>query len=250
MTGAAPRIVWLSRDDPPDAFPPLESAFVEPDGLLAAGGDLSAERLLYAYRNGIFPWYDEGQPILWWSPDPRCIIAPSELHLARRLRRTLAKSDFFVSFNLAFDDVIARCADERAGQPGTWITEDMSRAYRKLHCDGWAHSVEVWQGETLVGGLYGLSIGKAFFGESMFSETSGGSKLALLVLCRELVKRDFEVLDCQVVSPHLSSLGATLMPRPDFANLLARACVAKTQLILPASKRRPISDFLPAVRPE
>lgn len=247
MTGAAPRIAWISRDDPPDAFPPLESAFAEPDGLLAAGGDLSAERLLYAYRHGIFPWYDEGQPILWWSPDPRCIIVPSALHLARRFRRTLARSDFSVTFNQAFDDVIARCADDREGQLGTWITEDMSGAYRKLHLAGWAHSVEIWLGNALVGGLYGLAIGKAFFGESMFSGTTGASKAAIAVLCQELVKRDFDVLDCQVESPHLTSLGASLMPRSDFADLLARACVANTQLEFQSGYRCPIGDFLPTV---
>ncbi len=239
----SPNITWISSDDPPDAFPQIDSAFDVPDGLLAAGGDLSPERLLYAYRHGIFPWYDDGQPILWWSPDPRCVLRPHEFHVSRRLRRSLAGSKFQVSFNQAFGDVIGACAEDRIGQQGTWITDDMNAAFSALHQAGWAHSVEVWRDDLLIGGLYGLSIGKAFFGESMFSLESNASKSAMFALCEELASRGFAVLDCQVVSPHLLSLGATLMPRQKFALLLEKACKSGFQLELD-SDRRPISDYL------
>ena len=245
MTGRAPRIAWISRDDSPDAFPPVDQAFTEPDGLLAAGGDLSADRLLYAYRHGIFPWYDDGQPILWWSPDPRCVLVPQEFHLARRLRRALRSSGFEVSFNSAFDEVIEACSEHREGQSGTWITAGMKKAFKAMHRDGFAHSVDVWRGGVLIGGLYGLSIGSVFFGESMFSRESNASKAAMLVLCGELAERQFELLDCQVDSPHLSSLGAKLIPRPDFARILGNACKSGTCLELPSGVRRPITDYLP-----
>lgn len=219
-----PRITWISADDPPEAFPDVEQAAVEPDGLLAAGGDLEPERLLYAYRHGIFPWYDDGQPILWWSPDPRCAIRPESLHVSRRLRRSLRNSDFELSFNRAFADVIGLCAGPRPGQSGTWITSEMERAYVALHRLGWAHSVEVWREGELAGGLYGLCIGRAFFGESMFTRSTNASKAAMTALCRLLADRQFEILDCQVVSPHLESMGATLMSRAEFSDLLRRAC--------------------------
>ena len=245
MTGRAPGITWIGRDDPPDAFPSVDQAFREPDGLLAAGGDLSAARLLYAYRHGIFPWYDDGQPILWWSPDPRCVLVPQEFHLARRLRRSLRSSGLEVSFNSAFDEVIEACAAHREGQSGTWITEDMKKAFKAMHRDGFAHSVDVWRGGELVGGLYGLSIGRVFFGESMFSRKSNASKVAMLALCGELAERHFELLDCQVDSPHLSSLGAKLIPRSEFARILANACKSGACLELPTGVRRPIGDYLP-----
>ena len=245
MTGRAPRIAWISRDDSPDAFPPVDQAFTEPDGLLAAGGDLSADRLLYAYRHGIFPWYDDGQPILWWSPDPRCVLVPQEFHLARRLRRALRSSGFEVSFNSAFDEVIEACSEHREGQSGTWITAGMKKAFKAMHRDGFAHSVDVWRGGVLIGGLYGLSIGRVFFGESMFSRESNASKAAMLALCGELAERQFELLDCQVDSPHLSSLGAKLIPRPEFARILGNVCKSDTCLELPSGVRRPITDYLP-----
>ncbi len=244
MTRTAPRIVWLSPDDPPEAFPELDQAFTEPDGLLAAGGDLSAERLLYAYQKGIFPWYDDGQSILWWSPDPRCVLVPGEFHRAKRLQRFLKSAEFHVSFNNAFDEVIAACAGHREAQAGTWITGDMMHAYAELQRSGWAHSVEIWRDSALVGGLYGVSIGRAFFGESMFSRESNASKAAMLALCVELNDRQFEILDCQVDSPHLASLGATLMPRAEFAALLEIACEPAKPLCLPASAKRPITDYL------
>ena len=240
----SPNITWISSDDPPDAFPEIETAFDVPDGLLAAGGDLSPERLLYAYQHGIFPWYDDGQPILWWSPDPRCVLRPHEFHVSRRLRRSLARSNFEVSFNQSFDEVIGACAEDRIGQQGTWITDDMMDAYTYLHEQGWAHSVEIWHQMNLVGGLYGLAIGHAFFGESMFSRRSNASKAAMLALCQHMVMNDFEILDCQVESPHLASLGATLMPRNKFAAVLRRACKSRSQFREWPVERLQVLNFL------
>jgi leucyl/phenylalanyl-tRNA--protein transferase len=244
MTGRAPRIAWISPGDPPDAFPAVEQAFDEPDGLLAAGGNLSVDRLLYAYRHGIFPWYDEGQPILWWSPDPRCVLLPAEFHVAKRLRRSLKSSGIEVSFNRAFNKVIEACAEHRDGQAGTWITADMKKAYQALHEGGFAHSVEIWQGDSLVGGLYGLAIGRVFFGESMFSRENNASKAAMLALCQELALRDFELLDCQVASPHLASLGARLIRRSDFTKRLESACKSGALLELASGIKRPITEYL------
>ncbi len=224
-----PRIAWISQDDPPDAFPDISAALTVPDGLLAAGGDLKPDRLLYAYRRGVFPWFDSGQPILWWSPDPRCVIRPDSFHVARRLRRSIRNSEMCLSFNKAFGSVIESCAADRVGQEGTWITDEMIEAYSSLHDQGWAHSVEVWCADDLIGGLYGLAIGKAFFGESMFSQASNSSKIAMWALCEILADQDFEVFDCQVVSPHLTSLGAKLMPRTEFGELLKHACDPATK---------------------
>ena len=240
----SPNITWISSDDPPDSFPDIESAFAVPDGLLAAGGDLSPDRLLYAYRHGIFPWYDHGQPILWWSPDPRCVLRPHEFHVSRRLRRSLSRCNFEVSFNQAFGDVIAACAEKRSGQHGTWITTEMTSAYSILHEQGWAHSIEIWHAGCLEGGLYGLSIGRVFFGESMFSRQSNASKAAMFSLCQQLVTHDFEILDCQVESPHLISLGASLMPRRRFASVLRRACKTSSQFHAWPVERRRVLDFL------
>ena len=240
----SPNITWISSDDPPEAFPEIESAFDIPDGLLAAGGDLSPERLLYAYQHGIFPWYDSGQPILWWSPDPRCVLRPHEFHASKRLRRSLSRSKLEVSFNQAFSAVIAACAEDRSGQQGTWITDDMADAYSRLHQQGWAHSIEIWQENRLVGGLYGLAIGRAFFGESMFSRQTNASKAAMLALCQQMVLNDFEILDCQVESPHLVSLGASLMPRNKFAAVLRRACNTNSQYLDWPVGRRQMLDFL------
>ncbi len=240
----SPRITWISSEDPPEAFPELGSAFDTPDGLLAAGGDLSERRLLYAYRHGIFPWFDQGQPILWWSPDPRCVMQPDAFHLSRRLSRYLRQSGFEISFNTAFDEVIARCAENRDGQKGTWITSQMADAYSHLHGKGWAHSVEVWSGSVLSGGLYGLAIGKAFFGESMFSSHDNASKAAMLALCQLLKQAGIVVLDCQVESPHLLSLGARLMPRAEFAAMLSTACEPQSQLLTLPPGRVRITDFI------
>ena len=218
------RVVWLTTDDPPDAFPPVESALREPDGLLAAGGDLSTGRLLEAYRHGIFPWYDDGQPVLWWSPDPRCVFSRGDLHLARRLKRELRRSTAEVRFNTAFVEVIRACAGPRRYEQGTWITSDMITAYERLHRDGWAHSIEVWQDDTLIGGLYGVVIGRALFGESMFSHRSNASKIALLMLDRMLVDGRLGIIDCQMQSSHLSSMGASVIPRRRFVGILDSLC--------------------------
>ncbi len=220
----SPPINWISSGDPPDTFPDIEIALVEPDGLLAAGGDLSEQRLLYAYRHGIFPWFNDGQPILWWSPDPRCVLRPEELHVGKRLQRALRSSGFQISFNSAFADVIKRCADNRDGQDGTWITMAMNRAYNDLHTNGWAHSVEVWSAGKLVGGLYGLAIDHVFFGESMFTRETNASKAAMLALCRILSSNEFALFDCQIESPHLISLGARSISRSRFIEALQSAC--------------------------
>ncbi len=220
----SPGLHWISSDAPVDAFPEIDNALAEPDGLLAAGGDLSRERLIYAYRHGIFPWFDEGQPILWWSPNPRCVLRPDAFHVSRRLRRSLRRAALTVSFNRRFCDVMAGCAAPRPGQLGTWITEDMKAAYLALHEDGWAHSIEVWQDDRLAGGLYGLAIGRMFFGESMYSGVEHASKAALLVLTRIMHERGFPLLDCQVASPHLLTLGAMMMPRRQFREVLDSAC--------------------------
>ena len=218
------RVVWLTADDPPAAFPPVEDALREPDGLLAAGGDLTAERLLAAYRMGIFPWYDEGQPLLWWSPDPRCVFLKGDFRLSRRLHKVLKRSSVELRFNTAFADVIRACAGPRQHEQGTWITNDMILAYERLHDDGWAHSIEVWRDDRMIGGLYGLIIGRTLFGESMFSEESNASKIALLALNRMLHAGTLGMIDCQVQSSHLLSLGASVIPRSRFTKLLDSLC--------------------------
>lgn len=222
------RITWLSSADPPAAFPPVDRALTDPDGLLAAGGDLSAARLLYAYPRGIFPWYDSGQPILWWSPDPRCVFMPREFRLARRMDRERRRTAFTVTFNQAFPAVIAACAAPRRRLAGTWITSEMRMAYKCLHELGWAHSVEIWDDRRLVGGMYGLGIGRVFFGESMFSREANASKFALYALCHVLSARNFALLDCQTVSPHLLSLGAITLPRKEFVDRLTALCMPPT----------------------
>lgn len=224
------RIAWLRPGDPVDAFPALNEALKEPDGLLAAGGDLGSERLLHAYRHGIFPWYDDGQPLLWWSPDPRCVLRPGGFHLSRRLRRQVRRSAAEIRFDTAFADVVRRCAAPRASQRGTWITADMIDAYERLHAEAWAHSIEIWREDVLIGGLYGLAIGRVFFGESMFSHEPNASKIALLVLARMMDDRRFALVDCQVVSAHLTSLGATLLPREEYVAILGQHCTPPTRV--------------------
>ena len=239
----SPRIHWISEDDPPHAFPPVEAAFDVPDGLLAAGGDLSEDRLLYAYSHGIFPWFSDGQPILWWSPDPRCILLPQSLRISRRSRRSLRKSDFTVSFNRAFAAVIDECAADRPGQEGTWITDEMNTAYCRLHETGWAHSIEIHQEDRLVGGLYGIAIGKAFFGESMFSREDNASKAAMLALCNVLQDHQFILLDCQVVSPHLVNMGAVTVERTEFTAMLSQACELPEKFAAWPADGRSIVEF-------
>jgi leucyl/phenylalanyl-tRNA--protein transferase len=203
-------------------FPPPELA--DADGLLAVGGDLTADRLLLAYSMGIFPWYSEDSPILWWSPDPRLVLRPERLKVSRSLRQTIRKGIYSVSFDTAFEQVIRSCACvSRKGEDGTWITEEMVAAYCRLHDAGFAHSVETRHNGELVGGLYGVALGKAFFGESMFSLRSDASKVALERLARKLVERDFMFIDCQMTTSHLLSLGASEVPRSEFMSMLKRA---------------------------
>ena len=199
-------------------FPPVERAAKV--GLLAVGGDLSPERLLAAYREGIFPWYSEGEPLLWWSPDPRFVLFPGELRVSRSMRQLLRKGTLRFTFDRAFRDVITACRAPRPGQDGTWITKEMQEAYLTLHNLGYAHSVEVWRDGTLVGGLYGVSLGHTFFGESMFSARANASKAALVALVSRLQELNFDLIDCQVETPHLASLGARLIPRREFSVLL------------------------------
>lgn len=205
----------------PDAivFPPVDHAVRS--GLLAVGGDLSPERLLAAYRAGIFPWYSGMQPILWWSPDPRFVLFPEELHVSRSMRQFLKKGTVRITFDRSFREVIAACQRSRPNQDGTWITPEMQDAYTGLHDLGYAHSVEVWEGEKLVGGLYGLSLGRSFFGESMFSATPNASKAALIILVSRLKAVGFDLIDCQVESAHLAGLGARSIPRRVFCAILA-----------------------------
>ncbi len=210
---------WLEAD-PQTPFPPLEDALQEPDGLLAAGGDLSPARLLNAYRHGAFPWYSEGEPILWWSPNPRCVLFPEKFKISRSLRKTLKNRLFEVRYDSAFAHVMQGCAEPRPGQSGTWITRDMYRAFLSMHELGYAHSVECWQENRLVGGLYGMAIGRVFFGESMFSRVSDASKVALAHLCDTLLARGFRLIDSQVHTGHLQSLGAEMIPRPRFAEMI------------------------------
>ena len=212
------RRLYVLPEDPTAPFPPVDSAKREPDGLIAIGGDLSPTRLLNAYRQGIFPWYSDGQPILWWAPDPRLVFRTESVRMSSRFRRWLRGLRWVVRADTAFAAVIEACASiPRPGQDGTWITADMQSAYIELHRLGHAHSVEVFDGERLAGGVYGVAIGRMFFGESMFSTESGGSKVALAGLAHRLLQWGFPLIDAQVENPHLLSLGAERMPRSVFS---------------------------------
>jgi leucyl/phenylalanyl-tRNA--protein transferase len=221
-------IPWLRPGDPPGAFPPVEAALTDPDGLLCAGGDLSSERLLEAYRRGIFPWFSAGQPILWWSPDPRTLLYPDELKVSRSLAKSLRNRGYRASLDGAFVEVVERCSDRALRPEGTWITQQMKEAYLRLHQLGFAHSVEIRDGDRLVGGLYGVALGRVFFGESMFSEARDASKVALCALVANLRERGYRFIDCQVASEHLASLGARSVPRADFLRELAAAITGPT----------------------
>lgn len=214
------KIKWLNPLE--IDFPSIHCALDEPNGLVAAGGDLSPERLLLAYRRGIFPWYEEGQPILWWSPDPRAVLFPSDLKISRSLARTLKSNKFQLRVNSAFDEVLRRCSEPRDYAEGTWITHEMSIAYRRLHRMGYAHSIECFQNDTLVGGLYGVSLGRLFFGESMFHNVTDASKVALAHLCRLMEQVECPLIDCQVPNDHLTSMGAIEMERGVFENYLVK----------------------------
>jgi len=218
------RVGTINPGDPPDAFPDPAAAGIAlgyPDGLIAIGGDLSPPRLLAAYRRGIFPWYNDDQPILWWSPDPRAVIAPERFHMSRSLRKAIRRQNWSYSVNQCFARVIAGCADER-GEHGTWITPEMSAAFTELHALGYAHSVESWCDGALAGGLYGVRLGRVFFAESMFSLQTNGSKVALSALISMAPGEHLDLIDCQLESPHLSTLGMHTMPRSDFLTLLAK----------------------------
>ena len=223
-------IPWLDEHTP---FPPVERALDDPNGLLAAGGDLSPARLLGAYGRGIFPWYSEGEPILWWSPDPRMVLLPEELVVSRSLRKTLRNTSYEIRFDHDFDAVLAACSAPRAGQPGTWITAEMRAAYNRLHRLGYAHSVETWIDDRLAGGLYGVALGAVFFGESMFARRTDASKLALAALVKKLRSDGFGMIDCQVHTRHLESLGARPVARAEFIRRLGELIHSPAHTALP-----------------
>ena len=201
---------------PHDPFPPVDRALRDPNGLLAAGADLSPERLIDAYAHGIFPWFSDEDPVLWWSPDPRMVLFPSEVHVSKSLRKRIRSGKIRVTLDSSFLQVMEGCAAPRPGQDGTWITDEMTEAYVRLFEMGHAHSVEAWEGDRLVGGLYGVALGRMFFGESMFSRAADASKVALVALARQLERWGFRCIDCQMSTNHLSSLGAREIPRSAF----------------------------------
>ncbi|MES2682712.1 MAG: leucyl/phenylalanyl-tRNA--protein transferase [Pseudomonadota bacterium] len=217
MTAAHPaRLHWLDPRQPAQPFPDPSGALADPNGLLAIGGDLSPTRLLNAYRQGVFPWFNPDEPILWWSPDPRCVFLPSAVHVSRSLAKRMRQCDYAVSFDRAFVKTLEACAGPRRTGRGTWLGPEMRVAYQLLHQRGLAHSVEVWREGQLIGGLYGVSLGRIFFGESMFSVETDASKLALVHLARQAEDWGFPLIDCQVASAHLLTLGAITLPRADF----------------------------------
>lgn len=221
------RITWLSPADEPEWFPALEQALDEPAGLLAAGGDLGPRRLLAAYRRGIFPWYSPGQPILWWAPDPREVLFPGEFRRRRSLDKVIRNRGFTTTFDRAFEAVVDSCAAPRERERGSWITPEMRAAYVTLADLGYAHSIETWREGRLVGGLYGVALGGVFFGESMFSRERDASKTALAALVESCPARGIELIDCQLASTHLRSLGSRPLPRAEFSSLLARLIVGE-----------------------
>lgn len=220
------QLIALDPFDPTQKFPESNLALTDPNGLLAIGGCLSPQRLLNAYRHGIFPWYNEGEPILWWSPNPRLVLFPDAIKISRSLRKTINRQTYQLSVDQAFSQVISACAEPRANQQGTWISAEMNDAYNKLHQLGSAHSVEAWLNDELVGGLYGIAIGQVFFGESMFHTKTDASKVAFVYLTRQLKQWGYQLIDCQVYSSHLVSLGAEEIDRQQFNMLLDQFCPA------------------------
>ena len=212
----------ISSTESHSSFPPVENALREPNGLLAVGGDLSPQRLLEAYSKGIFPWFNADEPILWWSPNPRMVLFPKEIKISRSLRKTLKKEHYQIRTDDSFTQVMHACASSRKGQTGTWIHPEMIAAYTALHDMGLAHCVETWMDGELVGGLYGVALGQVFFGESMFSRVSDASKIALVHLAKQLQRWEFGLIDCQVKTGHLTSLGAREIPRSEFSQQLDR----------------------------
>ncbi len=232
-------IPWLEPDNP-EYFPPVESALHEPDGLLAAGGDLSPKRLISAYQNGIFPWFSDGEPILWWSPDPRFVLFPDELKISRSLSKNIRNGSYHITMDTAFEQVIEECSQlPRKNQAGTWITRDMQQAYIQLHQLGFAHSVELWLDDELMGGIYGIHSGHVFCGESMFSKASNASKIALYYLCQFLLHHQFKLIDSQVYTEHLESLGARMIDRTRYMKTLQLAEPIK----MPANWSASFEDF-------
>lgn len=207
---------------PTDPFPPVDQALDQPDGLLAAGGTLTMKRLVDAYKLGIFPWFNEGDPVLWWSPDPRTVLVPARMHISHSLKKRLKKNNFLVTMDAAFTRVLDGCAAPRADDSGTWLTGQMRRAYTSLHVAGLAHSIEVWMDGELAGGIYGVALGRMFFGESMFSRRTDASKIAMSRLAAQLDRWGFPMIDCQLETEHLMSLGAQHMPRREFVAEVAR----------------------------
>lgn len=214
-------IAWLQKTDPAEAMPPTSHALREPNGLLAVGGALTPEWLIHAYRHGVFPWFSAEQPILWWAPDPRAVLLPSEFRISRSLARSIRNRGYVTRIDTAFEAVVEACAGPRRGMAGTWITDDMREAYAALHRRGLAHSIETWHESRLVGGLYGVALGRIFFGESMFTRARDASKVALAHLMRECQRLDVPLIDCQLPSPHLTSLGSRNLPRAEFESRLA-----------------------------
>jgi len=211
---------WLEAESS-TGFPAIDTALNEPDGLLAAGGDLSTQRLIRAYKEGIFPWYSTGEPILWWSPDPRFVLCPEQIKISRSLGKNIRNSSFEIRMDTAFEQVMSTCASQpRKDQPGTWITDEMRQAYFNMHRAGHAHCVECWNGDELVGGLYGIHTGQVFCGESMFSRQSNASKIALVHLCQFLQHHGFKLIDSQVYTEHMERLGAKMIPRSEYIDIL------------------------------
>jgi len=229
-------IPWLEPGDP---FPPVDTALRDPDGLLAAGLELTPQRILDAYRQGIFPWFSEGQPVLWWSPDPRMVLVPSEIRVTPSMRKVLRNRPYEVRCDTAFEAVMRACAEPREGQAGTWISDHMIAAYGALHMQGWAHSVETWVDGELAGGLYGLALGKMFYGESMFSRARDTSKIALVHLARYLESQGYALIDCQMNTTHLASMGGREIARSEFCRVLS-------QSVQSAHPRRWRPDEIPA----
>jgi leucyl/phenylalanyl-tRNA--protein transferase len=217
-------VIFLNEWDPPEALPPTRFALREPNGLLAVGGSLSPAWLLHAYRQGVFPWFSEGQPILWWTPDPRAVLFPGEFRRSRSLARSIRNGGFEIRMDSAFAEVVAACAAPRRSETGTWITPAVHRSYVELHRRGVAHSVETWRDGELVGGLYGVALGRVFFGESMFSRVRDASKVALAHLVDQCLTRGVGLIDCQMATDHLESLGSRAVPRAEFEALLGRLC--------------------------
>ena len=235
--------LWIPDSAPPRAFPDVDVALLEPNGLLALGGNLSAPRLLYAYAHGIFPWYSEEQPIMWWSPSPRCVMYPDELIVRRSLKKTMRNADYYFSMDTAFSDVINACSAPRDDEGGTWITQEMKNAYIHLHQLGVAHSAEIWKHGELVGGLYGIAIGQVFFGESMFSQARDASKVALVCMTDFLRQHKFQLIDTQVTSAHLLSLGAREIDRVKFLALLDEHCHIENDINIWQTEPMRVKDY-------